>query len=139
MLIGEYFHNVDAKGRMNFPSKMREELGERFYITRWLDDCLVVFSEEEWKITCDKIKTLPVTKSRDVQRFLFANAVQVEPDKQGRILIPQNLRERSGIVKDVAIIGVMDRAEIWDRERWLEKSGEMDADMFDDRMLELDI
>lgn len=139
MLIGEYFHNVDEKGRMNFPSKLREELGEKFYITRWLDDCLVVFSKEEWEIICDKIKTQSITRSRDVQRFLFANAAQVEPDKQGRILIPQNLRESSGIKKDVAIIGVLNRAEIWDRERWLSKSKEMDADMFDDRMLELDI
>ncbi|NLL92343.1 MAG: division/cell wall cluster transcriptional repressor MraZ [Ruminococcaceae bacterium] len=139
MLTGEYFHNVDAKGRMNFPSKLREELGEKFYITRWLDDCLAAFSEEEWEVICDRIKSLPLTKSRDVQRFFFANAAQVEPDKQGRILIPQNLRERSGINKEVAIIGVLNRAEIWDRERWLQKSEEMDADMFDDRMLELDI
>lgn len=139
MLTGEYFHNIDPKGRMNFPSKLREELGERFYITRWLDDCLVVFSEGEWEIICEKIKSQSFSRSRDIQRYLFANASVMEPDKQGRILIPQNLRERAGLVKDVAIIGVLNRAEIWDKERWIEKSGEMDADLFDDKMMELDI
>lgn len=139
MLTGEYFHNIDPKGRMNFPSKLREELGERFYITRWLDDCLVVFSEEEWEIICEKIKSQSLTRSRDIQRYLFANASLMEPDKQGRILIPQNLRERAGIEKDVAIIGVMNRAEIWDKERWMKRSDEIDSDLFDDKMLELDI
>ncbi len=139
MLTGEYFHNIDQKGRMNFPSKLREELGDRFYITRWLDDCLVVFSEEEWQVVCDKIKSQSFSRSRDIQRYLFANACLVEPDKQGRVSIPQNLRERSGITRDVAIIGVLDRAEIWDKDRWLKKSEEMDSDLFDDKMLELDL
>ena len=139
MLTGEYFHNIDAKGRMIFPSKLREELGSRFYVTRWLDDCLVVFSEEEWQNVCDKIKTQSFAKSRDIQRFLFANACTVEPDKQGRILIPQNLRERAGLDKDVAVIGVLNRAEIWDKDRWIAKSNEIDAETFDEQMLELDI
>ena len=139
MLTGEYFPNIDQKGRMNFPSKLREELGERFYITRWLDDCLVVFSEEEWSSVCERIKTRSFSRSRDIQRYLFANACLVEPDKQGRISIPQSLRDRSGITRDVAVIGVLDRAEIWDKARWLDKCEEMNADTFDDRMLELDL
>ena len=139
MLTGEYFHNIDAKGRMIFPSKLREELGLKFYVTRWLDDCLVVFSEEEWQIVCEKIKNQSFAKSRDIQRFLFANACMVEPDKQGRILIPQNLRERAGLDKDVAVIGVLNRAEIWDKDRWIQKSNEIDSETFDEQMLELDI
>ena len=139
MLSGEFFHSLDAKGRMIFPSRLRDELGERFYITRWLDDCLVVFSEEEWQIICEKIKTQSFSRSRDVQRYLFANACMVEPDKQGRILIPANLRERAGISGDVAVIGVLNRAEIWDKDTWISKSDEMNSETFDEKMLELDI
>lgn len=139
MLAGEYYHNIDDKGRMIFPSKLREELGEQFYITRWLDDCLVVFSQVEWDNICNKLKEQPIGRSRDIQRFLFANACTVEPDKQGRILIPTTLRERAGLTKDVAVIGVMNRAEIWDKERWLKMADSIDADVFDQKMMDLDI
>lgn len=139
MLTGEYFHNIDDKGRMIFPSKLRDDLGEQFYITRWLDDCLVVFSQEEWDNICQKLKEQPMGRSRDIQRFLFANACTVEPDKQGRILIPANLRERAGITKDVAVIGVLNRAEIWDKERWIKMADSIDADVFDQKMMDLDI
>ncbi len=139
MLTGEYNHNIDPKGRMIFPSRLREELGERFYITRWLDDCLVVFSEEEWQAMCDKIKQQPIGRSRDVQRFLFANATIVEPDKQGRILIPANLRARAGLEKDVVVIGVLNRAEIWDKERWEKVNDSITSDMLDEKMRELDL
>lgn len=139
MLTGEYFHNVDEKGRMIFPAKLRDELGEQFVVTRWLDDCLVVFSQEEWENICAKLKEQPIGKSRDIQRYLFANACTVEPDKQGRILIPSNLRERAGLTKDVAVIGVMNRAEIWDKDRWLKQVDNIDADVFDQKMMDLDI
>lgn len=124
---------------MNFPSKLREELGERFTLTRWLDDCLVVFSDAEWKHICDKIETLPMSGSRDIQRFLFANAVVVEPDKQGRILIPSSLRESAGLTKDVVVIGVMNKAEIWDKERWLKMSESINTEDIDKKMFELGI
>ncbi len=139
MLTGEYNHNIDEKGRMSFPAKLRDELGERFYLTRWLDDCLVVFSETEWNNICDKLKAQPIGRSRDVQRFLFANAVTVEPDKQGRILIPANLRERAALTKDVVVIGVQNRAEIWDKARWDKMNDSLDAELIDQKMLELDI
>ncbi len=139
MLTGEYFHTVDAKGRLIFPSKLRDELGERFFITRWLDDCLVVFSETEWEKVCEKIKNQSLTKARDIQRFLFANACMVEPDKQGRILIPENLRQRANLDKEIAIIGVMDRAEIWDKEKWIKRSDDIDSAVFDSQMEELDL
>jgi MraZ protein len=119
MLIGEYQHSLDDKGRVNFPARLREGLGARFIITKGLDNCLFVYSEEEWKILEDKIKALPVSKSRDVQRFFFAGACDVMPDKQGRVVIPANLREYAGLTKDVMVIGASVRAEIWDKNRWL--------------------
>ncbi len=139
MLMGEYHHSLDDKGRMNFPSKLRDELGLRFYVTRWLDDCLVVFSETEWTHICNRIRELPLSTSRDIQRFLFANAFEAEPDKQGRILIPQNLREKAGIDKDVVIVGLMNKAEIWDETRWQNRNDEIDASDIDRQMEELGI
>ena len=139
MLIGEYFHSIDEKGRMNFPVKLRDELGEQFVVTRWLDDCLVVFSEGEMENIVAKLKSQPMSGTRDIQRYIFANATTVEPDKQGRILIPANLREKAGLKRDIVVIGVMDHAEIWDKERWEAKSGSVDADVIDEKMNELGI
>ncbi|MCL2033251.1 MAG: division/cell wall cluster transcriptional repressor MraZ [Oscillospiraceae bacterium] len=125
MLIGEYQHSLDDKGRVNFPAKLREGLGARFIITKGLDNCLFVYSEDEWQILEDKLKALPVSKSRDVQRFFFAGACDVVPDKQGRVVIPQNLREYAGLTKDVMVIGASVRAEIWDKNRWVASCSEV--------------
>ncbi|MEG1557748.1 MAG: division/cell wall cluster transcriptional repressor MraZ, partial [Oscillospiraceae bacterium] len=113
--------------------------GERFYVTRWQEDCLAVFSAEEFTALYNKIKQLPIGRTRDVQLYLFSKAAEVETDKQGRILIPANLREAAKITKDVAVIGVMSRAEIWDRERWQKKSESLQSEMFDETLLELGI
>ena len=129
MLIGEYQHSLDDKGRINFPSRLREDLGARFYITKGLDNCLFVYSEEEWKTLATKLAALPISKGRPLQRFLFAGAAEVAPDKQGRVVIPQNLREHAHIDKDVMIIGASIRAEIWDKDRWIAACGELTADM----------
>ena len=118
MLIGEYFHSLDAKGRVNIPSKLKEDLGEKFIVTKGLDGCLFVYSSEEWNRLAEKIKELPLTKSRNIQRFLFASATEVSLDKQGRILIPQNLREYSKLKKEIVILGVSVRAEIWDKSSY---------------------
>ena len=128
MLRGEYQHVLDIKGRVNFPVKIRECLGERFIITRGLDSCLFVYSDEEWHELENKLRELPMSKSRDIQRFFFASAIEVEPDKQGRILIPQNLRDYAQLDKDVIIIGVSNRAEIWNRGCWMEKLNAMTVD-----------
>lgn len=88
MLIGEYQHNIDAKGRVIVPAKFREDLGEHFYVTKGLDGCLFVLSAAEWKRLQDKISAMPISKSRGLQRFFFSGAAEVEPDKQGRILLP---------------------------------------------------
>lgn len=118
MLIGEYAHNLDPKGRVNFPAKLREGLGNKFILTKGLDGCLFAYSEEEWQVLENKIRALPMSKSRNLQRFLFAGAVDVVPDKQGRVLIPANLRDYACLSKDIMIIGASVRAEIWDKQRW---------------------
>lgn len=128
LLCGEYQHALDAKGRVNFPVRIREALGERFIITRGLDGCLFVYSVEGWAELEAKLSALPMSKSRDIKRFFFASATEVEPDKQGRILIPQNLREHAGLDKDIVIIGVSERAEIWNSAYWSEKLSAMTLD-----------
>lgn len=120
MLTGQYAHSLDTKGRVNFPSRLREELGMRFIITRGLDNCLFVYSMEEWERLAAKLKELPISKSAPLNRFFFAGAAEVEPDKQGRVLLPAHLREFAGLDKDIVIAGVSNRAEIWDAARWEE-------------------
>lgn len=129
MLIGEYQHSLDEKGRVNFPARLRDDLGPIFYITKGLDNCLFVYSEQEWNRLAAKLAELPISRGRPLQRFLFAGAVEAVPDKQGRVVIPANLREHAQLDKDVMIIGASTRAEIWDKERWLAACGELTADM----------
>ncbi|MBC8584473.1 division/cell wall cluster transcriptional repressor MraZ [Youxingia wuxianensis] len=128
MLTGQYFHNLDAKGRVNFPAKLREELGERFIITRGLDNCLFVYSLKEWELLADKMQLLPIAKSAPLKRFFFAGAAEVEPDKQGRVVLPAHLREYAGLDKDVTIAGVANRAEIWNPQRWEENNAALTSD-----------
>lgn len=118
MLIGLYEHSVDQKGRFNFPFKLREQLGETFIIAQGFDGCLFAFSKEEWQKLADKIDSLPLTKTRRLQRILFAGASEAEPDKQGRVLLPANLRKHAGIEKEIVVIGVSNRVEIWSAERY---------------------
>ena len=122
MLIGEYQHALDIKNRMIVPSKLREDLGNNFVITKGLDGCLYAYPLEEWKILQEKLKTLPLTNkdARAFVRFFFAGACEVEMDKQGRGLIPQNLKEYAGIEKEIVSIGVLTRVEIWSKEKWKE-------------------
>ncbi|NLP26945.1 MAG: division/cell wall cluster transcriptional repressor MraZ [Clostridiales bacterium] len=123
-LIGTYYHNIDVKGRMNFPTKLREVLGDSFFITKGLDNCLTVYSKESWEVLMKKVSELPISKGRNVSRFLCSGATEVVSDKQGRILIPQPLRDFAGFDKDVVVIGAFDRAEIWDRENWDRQNSE---------------
>ncbi len=118
MLMGEFQHNMDAKGRVTIPARFREDLGEKFYVTKGLDDCLFVLSSQQWERLLEKMASLPLAKARNLQRFFFSGASEAEPDKQGRILIPPQLREYAGLTKDVTVIGAAARAEIWDTERW---------------------
>lgn len=120
MLIGEYEHSLDVKGRLIMPAKLREDMGEKFIITKGLDGCLFGFSQNEWLSFEEKLKTLPLTNknARDFVRFFLSGAIECEIDKQGRFLIASNLREYANMEKDVVIIGVGTRLEIWDREKW---------------------
>ncbi len=118
MLIGEYQHNIDPKGRVIVPAKFREDLGDSFYITKGLDGCLFVLSLAGWTKLQEKVSAMPISKARSLQRFFFSGAVEAEPDRQGRILIPQPLRDYAGLEKDVTFIGASSRAELWNTERW---------------------
>lgn len=120
MLLGEYKHNVDVKGRVSVPAKFRDDLGQSFVITKGLDNCLFAYSKEEWKVFEDKLKQLPLTNSdaRDFMRFFFAGANECEVDSQGRINIPQNLRDYANIKKEVIIVGLSTRVEIWNLDAW---------------------
>ena len=120
MFIGEYAHSIDVKGRLIMPAKFREELGETFIVTKGLDGCLFAYSKMEWSVIEEKLKALPFTSkdARAFNRFFFAGAQECEVDKQGRILISGNLREHASLEKDVVIIGVSTRIEIWDKTKW---------------------
>lgn len=116
-MTGQYAHNIDAKGRLFIPARLREELGQTFHVTIGLDHCLSIYSDESWSAFTDKVRSLPYSKAKSL-RPLFANAVDCEPDAQGRILIPAKLREYASLQKEVVVIGSFDRAEIWNAERW---------------------
>jgi MraZ protein len=120
MFIGEFTHAMDIKGRVSVPSKFREALGDTFFITKGLDNCLFVFPKDEWQNFEDKLKALPMTNknARAFVRLFFSGASECELDKQGRILIPQPLREHAGIDREAVIIGTGTRVEIWSQEGW---------------------
>lgn len=120
MLIGEFEHNLDTKGRMIMPAKIRYDVGDTFVISKGLDGCLFGFSMNEWNNFEEKLKTLPLTNknARDFVRFFLSGAVEAEVDKQGRFLIPANLREYAGLTKETIITGVGTRIEIWDKDKW---------------------
>ena len=120
MFMGEYHHNIDDKGRLILPAKFREELGDSFIITRGLEDCLFIYSMNEWqKITC-KLNNLPFTKkdARSFMRFFLSGATATEFDKQGRINITSPLISYADLKKECVIIGVGDRIEVWSSEKW---------------------
>ena len=136
MLIGEYEHSIDAKGRLIMPAKLREDIGEKFIITKGLDGCLFGFSQNEWTNFEEKLKTLPLTNknARDFVRFFLSGATECEIDKQGRFLIASNLRQYAEMEKEVAIIGVGTRIEIWNKEKW--KQYNSDENIYADAIAE---
>ena len=143
MFMGEYRHSIDPKGRLIIPSKFREELGESFIVTKGLDQCLFVYTEYEWNNFTSKLKTLPLGKkdARKFIRFFLAGALEAQLDKQGRILIPANLREYANISKEVITIGVSDRIEIWSKANWEQyyDDDDFDASELAESMQELGI
>ena len=125
-MTGEYMHTLDAKGRLAVPSRLRDELGGVFYVTLSMDRCLSAYSAESWQSFVDKVRSMPYVDRKKMfvkqrrMRPLFAFAARCEADAQGRILLPQNLRDYAGLTKDVTIVGCNNHAELWDSARWNE-------------------
>ena len=141
MLIGEYEHTIDAKGRLSMPAKLRRDMGEAFIVTKGLDGCLFAFSQNEWMNFESKLKSLPLSdkNARNFVRFFLAGATECEIDKQGRFLIPSNLRETAKLEKEAVIIGVGTRLEIWNKDVWSSKDEEISADEIAENMTLLGI
>lgn len=120
MFLGEFSHTIDDKGRLTIPAKFRDELESGVVITRGLDGCLWAFGRSEWEVMAEKISKLPTTNqaARNFSRFMFSSAFDSIPDRQGRILLPQNLREYADIQNETIIIGVMNKLEIWSPVKW---------------------
>ncbi len=126
MFYGEYLHSIDRKSRLILPARFREvakaNFIEKFFLTRGLDKCLFMFSEEEWRLQENKFKAISFTKQegRTFNRLYFSGAMEAAPDRQGRILLPQYLKDFAAIKKDVVLVGVSNRIEIWAKEVWQE-------------------
>jgi len=132
MFMGEYHHNIDEKGRLTIPSKVRYELGENFIVTRGLDNCLFIYPKNEWENIINKYKELPNTKdARNFMRFFLSGATTCEFDKQGRINIPSPLIKYAVLEKECVVIGVNDRLEVWSKARWDAFIDENEADLSD--------
>ncbi len=131
--MGEYTHAIDAKGRIILPADFRQELGVSFIITKGLDKCLFLYGQQAWDELAAKLRVLPLVKpeARAVVRFFFSGARQLECDKQGRFLVPANLRNHAGIIlkQDVVLTGVDNRIEIWNKEQWAGYSGEVEPEV----------
>ncbi len=139
MFMGEYNHTIDAKGRLIVPAKFREGLGDEFVVTKGLDGCLFVYTNEEWANIEAKFREIPLTTkdARKFMRFFFASAASCEVDKQGRILLPAVLREYAGLEKDVVSVGVLSRIEIWSKDKWTEEGEYDNMDEIAEHMAEL--
>ncbi|MBO8128603.1 MAG: division/cell wall cluster transcriptional repressor MraZ [Peptococcaceae bacterium] len=143
MFIGEYQHTMDSKGRLFIPARFREGLGEKFVITKGLDRCLFLYSAHEWEIMEKKLRKLPMAKAdaRAFVRLFFSGAAELELDKQGRILIPAPLREYAKLEKDVVVLGVSSRVEIWSLSEWqrYSSSAAEDYEQIAEKIVDLDI
>ena len=141
MFNGEYNHTIDPKGRLIIPSKFRELLGEEFVLTKGLDGCLSIYPMKEWESFEDKLRTLPLTSknARTFTRFFVSGACTCELDKQGRILVPQTLREFAGLDKDVVLAGNLNRIEIWSKEAWTRNCDFDDMDSIAESMQDMGI
>ena len=139
MFMSEYNHTVDAKGRLIIPSKFREILGEEFVISKGMDGCLFVYASDDWKVFEEKLASLPLinVEARQFARYFLSGAQYVTVDKQGRILMPQDLREFAGLEKDVVLAGMGGRIEIWSLDKWNENSSQVDINKISEGMINL--
>ncbi len=136
MLIGEYEHSLDSKNRIIMPSKFRDDIGEKFIVTKGLDGCLFAYSLQEWQNFEEKLRSLPLSSkdARAFSRFFFAGATDCLLDKQGRFLIPSNLIEFAGLEKDLVIVGMNSRIEIWSKSKWEDVDEQISADEIAEKM-----
>ena len=130
MFMSEYNHTIDTKGRLIIPAKFREKLGEVFVVSKGMDGCLFVYANDDWNAFEQKLTSLPLInkEARQFARFFLAGAAEVELAKQGRILLPANLREFAGLDKDVVLVGVGSRVEIWSKDKWDAMNADEDMD-----------
>ncbi|MBW6441031.1 division/cell wall cluster transcriptional repressor MraZ [Patescibacteria group bacterium] len=133
MFIGEYNHNLDEKGRLAIPVKFRDKLKKGAVVTRGLDGCLFLYTLEEWKILAEKLSNLPISQSntRAFARLMLAGAMDVQLDKQGRIILPDYLRKYAGLIKKIIIGGLYNRLEIWNEEAWEKYKSKTEKDSGD--------
>ena len=141
MFMGEYNHTIDAKGRLIIPARFRELLGEEFILTKGLDGCLSIYPMDAWEAFETKLRALPLTNknARTFTRFFVAGATNCELDRQGRILVPQTLREFADLEKEVVLTGNLDRIEIWSKEKWSENCNYDDMDNIAESMQDMGI
>ena len=137
MLYGRYQHNIDAKGRIFVPAKLREKLGESFIAAAVMDHCVSLYSMEEWNKLQQGLAVMPFTKARKLQRYLSAIAADVQVDSQGRILLPRHLLTYASLVKEALVIGAGNRAEIWNPESYENESIQMTPEEVENEFIEL--
>lgn len=139
MLYGKYKFSINEKGRLFVPAKMRDSLGEKFILSQSpIDDCLVMYTQEEWARIQERLDRAP-TATKAVRRRLFGNAVEMELDKQGRMIVPQEHREYAKLSGDVIILGVGSSAEVWNAERYAEYEAQEDNEQMEQLLKELDL
>lgn len=143
MFIGEYSHNLDDKGRLAIPVKFRDQVKKGAVVTRGLDNCLFLYTKTEWEKLAEKLAALPISQanSRAFARLMLAGAMDLEIDKQGRVILPEYLRQFAGLKKEVVLAGLYNRIEIWDNEKWNAYKGQTEAESGNiaERMAELGV
>ena len=137
MLTGKYNHSLDAKNRIIIPSKLKDQLGETVTILRGSDRCLTLYSAEEWEQYAQKISEMPKTEVRALTRYIYSNSIEVTPDSQGRVMIPQEMLAFAGITKNVVTVGCGKYAELWAEEVWNEQEIDKEPENFTEMLIDL--
>jgi MraZ protein len=137
LFVGEHKHSLDAKNRLFIPAKYRDMLGDSFYITRKMEKCLAIYSENEWNKLTDKLNTLPDSVVGSIKQFLYSKTISVSPDSQGRVVLPPELLSYAGIEKNTVIIGVGDHLQIWSDGLWEEKENAIDTAVLMEQLRQL--
>jgi len=137
VLLGKYRHAIDSKNRLIIPAKIKDQLGPVITVLKNTDKCLTLYSAEEWARYTEKISALPPTKSRALVRYLFSNAFELQPDAQGRVILPQDILDYAMIQKNIITVGCGNYAEIWAEERWMEMQLDEEPDGYENDLTEM--